>query len=189
MIFGVFLVFAILNLGLFFLLIKQWRVLNQTARTTLGGLTFVILPICWTMASALQSLEDMKQVDFCGSCHVMEGYLASLNADDSDSIPAVHYLNNYVPRHKACYECHTEYTIFGGVKAKLNGLKHVWVNYVAGAPEKIALYRPYANRDCLRCHGPAARFQAVEEHGDEMDAIKSGEVSCLECHDVGHILD
>ena len=79
--------------------------------------------------------------------------------------------------------------MFGDAQAKFNGLRHVLVNYLGTTPEKIELYEPYDNDNCLHCHGPSERFKKGETHEIEMDYILSGEASCLEggCHDVGHL--
>ena len=55
----------------------------------------------------------------------MEAYGKSLRIDDPTYIPASHFQNNRIPRNEACYACHTNYAMFGGLKAKLGGLKHL----------------------------------------------------------------
>ena len=47
-----------------------------------------------------------------------------------------HYQNNRIPRDKACFTCHTDYTLFGDAKAKLRGLRHVYVNYLGRSPRR-----------------------------------------------------
>ena len=181
-------IMGLIDLGLLILLAKQWPVMTVTGRVALGGLTFAVFPLAWGFAVILHGLNSMKSVEFCNSCHVMEAYVASMKVDDPESIPAVHYLNNWVPQEQACYDCHSEYSMFGDIKAKFNGLKHVYVNFIGGPPSEIKLYQPYRNKDCLRCHGPAKRFLESEDHVDDMEDIQSGELSCLDCHDVGHVL-
>jgi len=181
-------ILGLFSLVLWAVLAHQWPQLNRLSRITMAGLVFLFLPVVWGTAVVAKGVHNMTSVEFCESCHVMEGYVASLDSSDTDSIPAIHYQNNWVPQKKACYECHTSYTMFGGVKAKMNGLKHVWVNYFGTIPEDLHVYEPYANRDCLRCHGPAKKFREGEDHVDELEALESGETSCLECHDVMHVL-
>ena len=72
--------------------------------------------------------------------------------------------------------------MFGDVTAKLNGLRHVWAHYVAGVPEKIALYKPYPNSNCLHCHDDARRFVEGVAHRPVLDALYAGTTSCLTCH-------
>ena len=181
-------VMGLITLGLILSLAKHWKPMPVVGRAAMGILVFAVLPVSWSFAVVVNRLNSMKTVVFCDSCHVMEPYVASLKVDDTDSIPAIHYQNNWVPQKHACYDCHSEYSMFGDVKAKFNGLKHVYVNFFTGPPEKLELYEPYRNSDCLRCHEPAKRWQENEDHIDNMDDIHSGETSCLECHDVGHIL-
>ena len=89
----------------------------------------------------------------------MEPYGRSLLVDDPAYVPARHFQNNRVPRDDACFTCHTNYTLFGDYKAKLRGLRHVYVNYIGTIPKQIKLYDPYNNRECLHCHGGARTFE------------------------------
>jgi nitrate/TMAO reductase-like tetraheme cytochrome c subunit len=98
----------------------------------------------------------------------------------------MHYQNKWVPKDEACFTCHTQYAMFGDMKAKLNGFKHLLVNYVGTIPEEIELYAPYQNRECLHCHGDARSFEESELHVDFIDELRGGETSCLECHDLVH---
>ena len=63
-----------------------------------------------------------------------------------------------------CYTCHTDYAMFGGLKAKLRGLNHVYVQYFGKIPDKVELYNPYNNRECLHCHGGARNFEEGATH-------------------------
>lgn len=150
-----------------------------------------VLPILSIFSVTTQHLERSKQTSFCLSCHVMEPYGKSLHADASEQIPAVHYQNQYVPKDHACFTCHTDYAMYGDIRAKLRGLKHVYVNYIGTVPAHIKLYDPYNNRECLHCHGGSKRFEESVGHTadeTEMQKIKSGQESCLsaECHDRAH---
>jgi nitrate/TMAO reductase-like tetraheme cytochrome c subunit len=143
------------------------------------------------LAGGGEHMERSKQTSFCLSCHVMEQYGTSLHVDDSEFIPAVHYQNNYVPRDKACYTCHTDDVMYGTIKAKLRGLRHVAVQYLGSVPDTIRLYTPYNNRECLHCHEGARKFSGAEAHRGEENFfadVSSGKRSCLElgCHDVAH---
>jgi nitrate/TMAO reductase-like tetraheme cytochrome c subunit len=136
-------------------------------------------------------LERSKSREFCLTCHAMTPYGKSLSVDDNEYIPAVHYQNNYVPRDQACFTCHTTYTLYGDMKAKMKGLRHLWVYYTAATPDTIHLYEPYSNRECLHCHGESRKFMETEAHTEEdtmMTAMSSGRLSCLAsgCHDVAH---
>lgn len=154
----------------------------------------LVLPVLTLSAISGMTFEKSKKTDFCISCHSMEAYGHSLSAEDSEYIPAVHYQNNYVPRDKACYTCHTDYTWYGTFKGKMNGMKHLWVAYMGEVPEKIELYSPYQNRECLQCHDGAKKFEKKKAHrtdGVTLADLKSEKTSCLQsgCHDVIHEVD
>ena len=113
--------------------------------------------------------------------------------DDPSYVPARHFQNILVPRDRACYTCHTNYTMFGGVKAKMRGVRHIWVYYFGKVPkpEDIKLYHPYDNRECLHCHLGARRYEDASEHHKQPDMLAkaaSGELSCMSsnCHDIVH---
>ena len=156
------------------------------------GLTLLVVVTAALIAAVVASprlavhLEHAKSTEFCVSCHVMEPYGASLHYDDLDYLPASHFQNGLVPREKACYTCHTQYTMFGDIHAKLGGLKHVWIYYTGQTPEQIELYEPYNNRECLHCHGESRSFVEGELHVDMLGELRSNEVSCLECHEFVH---
>jgi nitrate/TMAO reductase-like tetraheme cytochrome c subunit len=186
MFYVVIVLLGLLNLVLLATLLRCWGSMGIIGRLALGSVTFGWLPMVFAVATVSSSIESMKAVEFCNSCHVMESYVASLQSADEASIPAVHYQNNYVSQKIACYDCHREYIVFGGVKAKIAGLRHVWTYYTDNTPDTIQLYKAYENRDCLHCHGPAKRYR--EAHVNYMEDIESGVDTCLSCHDVGHLL-
>lgn len=152
----------------------------------LAFIALLVLPLAMTALGVSAHVERSKSTEFCLSCHVMEPYGKSLLVDDASFVPASHYQNIRVPRDKACFTCHTDYTLFGDAKAKMRGLRHVYVYYLAGAPEKIALYEPYNNRECLHCHAGARSFEESELHVEIRDELRTNQTSCLECHDVVH---
>lgn len=150
---------------------------------------FVLLPLVSLWAGTVSQLEHSKTTDFCMSCHVMEPYGESLMLDDDSHLPAGHFQNHRVPRETACFDCHTSYTMYGDIEAKLKGVAHLWVNYIGTLPEKIELYEPYNNRDCLHCHQASRTFLENEIHTDDLKALVSNELSCMECHDLVHSVD
>jgi hypothetical protein len=157
----------------------------------LAFVAIVIFPVLAGTMGFREHTERSKQTQFCTSCHVMQDYGKSLLVDDPASMPAAHFQNNRVPRDHACFTCHTSYTMFGDMKAKLRGLKHVYVQYVGTIPDKIELYKPYHNRECLHCHAGARNFEEGATHNLEegrLGLIKSNQLSCSTsgCHDAGH---
>ncbi len=156
-------------------------------------LVLFFLPILCVSMGISSELERSKSTAFCLSCHIMEPYGKSLRVDDPSYLGAAHFQNHRVPADEACYTCHTSYTMFGTAKAKLRGLRHVYVYYFTTppAPEKIKLYDAYDNRECLHCHGGARSFEQGAVHNSDPDllpAIKAGKKSCLSsgCHEVVH---
>jgi cytochrome c-type protein NapC len=152
----------------------------------LAFLAFLVLPLVASAMGLSAHLDHSKSTEFCLSCHVMEPYGQSLKVDDPAWIPAHHFQNNLVPRDHACFTCHTNYTMFGDAQAKLRGLRHVYVYYLGKIPEKIELYEPYNNRECLHCHNGSRAFEENDIHKEIRADLASGQVSCLECHDTIH---
>ncbi len=150
-----------------------------------------LVPLFALTLGVTDHVERSKTTEFCLSCHAMEPYGKSLLVDDRALIPAVHYQNHLVPSDKACFTCHTDYTMYGDVSAKLRGLRHVYVNYLGKVPQKIALYTPYNNRECLHCHRGSRSFEEGATHTLEegtMAKIKSNQLSCMSsgCHESAH---
>jgi len=157
----------------------------------LAFVSILLFPVLAASMGVGEHVERSKTTAFCISCHVMEKYGKSLHVDDSSYIPAAHFQNNRVPRDNACYTCHTDYTLYGGFRSKLRGLRHIYVQYLGKIPEKIELYNAYNNRECLHCHAGARSFEEGATHNMEdgrLDLIKSNKLSCLStgCHEVVH---
>ena len=152
----------------------------------LAFLAFLVLPVLATTMGLSAHMEHSKSTEFCLSCHVMEPYGRSLYVDDEAWLPAQHFQNNRVPRDRACFTCHTDYTLFGDAKAKLRGLRHVYVYYLGDIPEKIQLYEPYNNRECLHCHAGARAFEESDLHKEMRADLGSNATSCMECHEAVH---
>lgn len=155
----------------------------------LSFVALFILPVALVMAGVDHHMEASKSTQFCLSCHVMATHGQSLHLADQDYIVPAHYQNRRIPREEACYTCHTNYAMFGGVKAKLNGLKHLYVNYLGTIPAKLELYEPYRNRECLHCHDGARSYEESDPHNVMLDELRANETSCLECHNLVHGID
>lgn len=190
----------ILSLILFTAAVISVLIARPAITATRGGkiLAFVAmfcLPIFCGLLGVSREMGRSKSTAFCLSCHTMEDYGKSLYVDDPTHIPASHFLNHRVPPDEACYSCHTSYAMFGGLKVKLYGLKHVAIYYLGTppAPENIKLYEPYNNRECLHCHLGAKSFEEGATHNTDpatLPAIKSNQLSCISsgCHDIAHDL-
>jgi cytochrome c-type protein NapC len=166
----------------------------------LAFVALLILPVTAVGIGFSQHMERAQSTTFCLSCHVMTDHGRSLHIDDPSYLPARHFQNNSVPRERACYTCHTDYTMFGSVNAKLRGTRHLWVQYLGAipAPKDINLYTPYNNRECLHCHLGARNFEEAAPHQKTPDLLtraKSNELSCMSAgchefvHDVGSLQD
>jgi cytochrome c-type protein NapC len=161
---------------------------NRLGRLVLlGGLA--ILPLSVTGAGVAVGVRQSSQTQFCMGCHEMEPYGQSLFVDNTQALAAVHYQKRLISRDSTCYSCHTDYALFGDAKAKLNGLRHVWVHYFGTIPERPKLYQPYPNYNCLHCHDDARSYLEAEPHRQHRAELKGGIRSCLSCHEIAHDLE
>jgi nitrate/TMAO reductase-like tetraheme cytochrome c subunit len=172
----------VLTIALIAFIILRSSITAEKGGKIIAFVGFFILPIMAVAIGGSVQLEKSKATDFCLKCHDMEPYGESLFIDDSDYIPANHFQNNLIPSDKACFTCHTSYTMYGGMKRKLQGLKHVYIYYLGKVPEKIELYDPYENRECLHCHDGARSFVENPIHTSVETEIQTDEISCLDCH-------
>jgi cytochrome c-type protein NapC len=161
---------------------------------TVGGkilafVTFVALPVLCGIWGLSEHFQRSEQTNFCLSCHIMEPYGRSLYVDDKDHIPAAHFQNHRIPADQACYTCHTDYAMYGSLRVKLNGLRHVYVEYLGTPKEPIHLYQPFQNSTCLHCHSGSRSFED-DTHTPMMDMLKSNQLSCISsgCHDTVHAI-
>jgi len=152
----------------------------------LAFIAFFILPVVATGLGASIHLENSTSTQFCLSCHTMEAHGKSLYIDDPTYVPAAHFQNNRIPKEQVCYTCHTDYTLFGDVHAKIRGLKHLYVYYVKGSPAQLALYEPFKNRECLRCHAGARSYEDTSPHREMKEPLAGNDMSCLTCHNKIH---
>ena len=157
----------------------------------LAFLAFFVFPLLSASLGVSEQVERSKTTQFCLSCHVMQNYGKSLTLDDHSHIPAVHFQNHLVPQDRACFTCHTNYTMYGDFSAKLRGLRHVYVQYLGTVPQTVKLYTPYNNRECLHCHAGARSFEEGAVHTADPETfaqIKSNQLSCTSsgCHDMVH---
>ena len=133
-----------------------------------------LIPLVLTGSGVAVGVRRSSQTEFCLSCHEMEPYGKSLFVNNPDSLVAAHYQQRLIERDSTCFACHTDYALFGDAKAKLNGLRHVWVHYFGVVPEKMALYQPYPNYNCLHCHDDARGYLEVEPHREFRAELRAG---------------
>lgn len=184
---------AVLAIALAVLLALHTELTRARGGKILAFLAVFVLPAAAVWGGFQEQMQRSESTRFCLSCHVMSEFGQSLRADDPSFVPAVHFQNNLVPRDAACYTCHTDYTLFGTVHAKMRGMRHVYVEYFGHIPkpEDIHLYTPYNNRECLHCHAGMRVFLEAKAHQRNpamMQQILANKLSCVSsgCHDVVH---
>ena len=140
----------------------EWT--NGVRGKILAFLALLALPGLLLVGGAGRHYEQAKTTSFCLSCHVIQPYGESLYIDHPRFLPAVHYQNQLIPADKACYTCHTSYTMFGDVDDKIRGVRHVWHSVMGSASDPVKLYEPYENRACLECHEGARSYEEHTAH-------------------------
>jgi len=160
----------------------------------LAFVALFVLPVMDALMVAGSHMQRAKQTSFCLSCHVMTSYGKSLYVDDKSYVPASHFQNARISRDQACYTCHADYVLYGDLKAKLRGVRHLYVQYLGTIPAKIKLYSPYNNRECLHCHAGSRSFEEASAHAktpDMLARIESNQLSCMSqrCHDTIHDIE
>lgn len=156
----------------------------------LGGLG--LLPLVVALTGNIAGYEYTLSRPFCGSCHVMGPYVRDAEDPKSQSLAAIHSRNRKFGD-QSCYMCHADYQVFGAITTKMNGMRHL-LHYISeyastgpdgeGGPT-IKLYKPFGNDKCMQCHSTAAK-KYVETHGDQLEQIRLGELSCIDCHNEVH---
>ena len=154
----------------------------------LAFVALCVLPALCIDAGMSTHMQRSEQTQFCISCHVMAPYGQSLYIDDAKYIPGQHFQNHRVPADMACYACHADYTIYGPLKDKLQGITRIYMQYVRTPPDpaSIQIAGGYKNAQCLHCHLGARSFQENPVHTAMMDTLTSNQVSCLTCHNMVH---
>jgi len=157
----------------------------------LGFVALFMLPLMAGSFGVQVHVEKATRTEFCLSCHLMEPYGKSLHVDDPGHIPAIHYINHRVPYDHACFTCHGDYTLFGDVKAKMRGMRHIWIQYTGNPQPPLKLYVPFPNGNCLHCHLGSRRFEEGATHNADPEIIKSikeDKLSCVSsgCHETTH---
>ena len=188
---------SLLTVTILLVLIIAIKLLRHRGERTvwLGWISFVglaLLPVLTIPLTVGVGIESAKQVSACTSCHVMRPYANDMLNPASSTLAAVHYRNRYIPENQ-CYTCHTGYGIFGSLRGKFDGLRHLWIYHARDnqTPNNIKLYRPFDFGSCLHCHGHGEAWSQVEDHRDPVttEAIKAKTMTCFDCHDGSHKVD
>lgn len=147
------------------------------------------LAIASAMLGNVANLEVSKERQFCGSCHVMIPYTQDAANPASTSLASRHSQNAWFGG-ESCYVCHADYGMFGAAATKIGGMHHVWDYYSKDwgpGSRKPALYKPYSNATCMRCH-PMTGGQKPLAHQVHVKVIEAGQTSCasMGCHGPAH---
>ena len=117
-------------------------------------------------------IQRSQQTAYCISCHSMETHGQSLYVLNANYIPAQHFQNQLVPSDKACYTCHTDYTMYGPFKDKLRfGLephrqRHFKLSndpfFVEKVRDIVGLYLHPPENAVVLCVDEKSQLQALE---------------------------
>jgi nitrate/TMAO reductase-like tetraheme cytochrome c subunit len=151
-------------------------------------ISVVVLPSFTVTTGMLLVFTRAERVEFCASCHhVMRAYADDMTNPDGTGLAAIHFVNRYIPNNQ-CYECHTSYGLFGTVEAKIHGIGEVVKYYTGSYDLPVAMWKPYRNADCLKCHAESNKWLLVDAHTDEesKQELFADLTSCMSCHDSAH---
>ncbi len=163
-----------------------WK--NRIASTTYRWLLLLgllVLPAFALLGSTGAMFEEMKNVEACNSCHVMNPFVDDMRDPQSATLAARHFRTGAIPA-KQCYSCHTGYGIFGTAEAKRDGFRH-WLLYTTRTwQEPITFKGTYPNSNCLGCHATSPAFRAVPSHQALREPLATDEMGCFTCHGLPH---
>jgi mono/diheme cytochrome c family protein len=185
---GVVIALVVLTIALAGVFLVRPSITVGATGKILAFVSLCVLPVLCISSGMSFHMQRSQQTSSCISCHSMASHGQSLHLEDPKYIPAQHFQNHFVPPDQACYTCHTDYTIYGPWKSRIDGLRYVYMTYIGTVPKTIHLKGKYSNLQCLHCHAGARDF---EEHLAQMPPIgllTSNRISCLSsgCHDMVH---
>jgi nitrate/TMAO reductase-like tetraheme cytochrome c subunit len=149
-------------------------------------MALIVAPVVMLAAASGRLIADMKTVDACASCHVMDHFVTDMRDTASLTLAARHLRADSMPV-TACYSCHTGYGVFGSMAAKKDGLKHWWRFMTASWQEPIQIHGGYRNANCLACHPVEPMFaDSIPLHVALQDSIMADAITCFLCHGEPH---
>lgn len=174
----------IINLGFLIYIISEGdNISKNVKKAVFQGL--IALPIFMVFLANYHVFETSKTVEACQSCHVMKPFVSDLENQESMTLAARHYKNNWIPKDQ-CYGCHKDYGFNGNIKSKTDGYRHL-MRYITGTYEEPIVYKgEFKNSNCLSCHETTGKFQKVEMHVPIENELVDNTVSCLNCHGRAH---
>ena len=185
---GILIALIVLTIALAAVFLVRPSITSGTTGKILAFVGLFVLPALCIDTGLSFHMQRSEQTQFCISCHSMDTHGQSLYLDDAKYIPAQHFQNHRVAPDKACYACHTDYTIYGPLKDKLQGMKRVYMQYVSSPPKIITISGGYSNLQCLHCHAGARSFEGNPVHVALMATLTTNQLSCISsgCHDMVH---
>lgn len=157
--------------------------------TVLSYSGLLLLPLVGYLLGNMHLLEESKQVDFCGSCHLPMSPIVEAMRADTPYLASIHYRMGAVPHDAACYRCHGGYGLWGDAKAKYAGVTHMLHTITSDYDFPLQKSGTFDITSCLDCHAQAAPFRAQEVHRDPelQRSLLSGEIGCAGlCHPAPH---
>jgi cytochrome c nitrite reductase small subunit len=174
--------------GVILLVAVEFGFKRRIPRATYNWLLLIgllVLPAFALLGSTGSMFEEMKDVESCNSCHVMNAFIDDMRNPESATLAARHFRTGAIPA-KQCYSCHTGYGIFGTMEAKRDGFRH-WLLYATRTWEDPITFKgSYPNANCLACHSPAPAFRRVQSHVALRETLETDQIGCYTCHGLPH---
>jgi len=185
---GLIMTIAAALLILYTLIFRGRRLMEYQTKWLLF-ISLCALPLPVLFVSTGVGLGQSKDVAFCSHCHVMDSFINDMKDQNSETLAALHYRNRYIQR-EHCWVCHSDYGIFGTVKAKVDGLTDVYKYTTRTYQLPIKMRHPYDFSFCLYCHASSALFQQPRKepgaHEGVLEAVVKKEATCTDCHELAH---
>ncbi len=185
---GILIALVILTIVLAGVFLVRPSITVEPTGKILAFVGLCVLPVLCIGTGMSFHMQRSQQTSSCISCHSMASHGQSLHLEDPKYIPAQHFQNHFVPPDKACYTCHTDYTIYGPWKSRVDGLRYVYMTYIGTVPKTIHYRGKYSNLQCLHCHAGARDFEEHLKQMPPIDELTTNRISCLSsgCHDMIH---
>ena len=146
---------------------------------------FCALPIPAMLLTGAIGLDQSKAVRFCAECHEMAPFIEDMRNPRSKTLAAMHYKNRYIQRDH-CWPCHTDYGVFGDVKAKSRGFRHLYKHTTRTYSLPIRKPAPYQFSICLNCHAGSQLFNESHKRFSEKEMNREGGCTRGVCHEFAH---
>lgn len=183
---GVMLAALLLSILLLLALARKAHAPRSGSVPVLLAIALVVVPVIALAAASGRMMDDMKGVEACGSCHVMDHFVSDMLDTASLTLAARHFRADSMPA-TACYSCHTGYGLSGSFEAKKDGLKHWWRFMTESWEEPVQIHGGYPNANCLACHPAEPMFaDSIPLHVALQDSLMADVITCFMCHGEPH---